>query len=62
MYEHFVAHRGFLSADQFLIGYGMAQAVPGPVFSLAAYMGGLILQSQGVAYVLLGSVIGAVVS
>jgi chromate transporter len=60
MYEHFVAHRGFLSADQFLIGYGMAQAVPGPVFSLAAYMGGLILQSQGVAYVLLGSVIGAV--
>ncbi len=60
MYEHFVAHRGFLSADQFLIGYDMAQAVPGPVFSLAAYMGGLILQSQGVAYVLLGSVIGAV--
>lgn len=39
MYEHFVATRQYLSTDQFLIGYGLAQGVPGPVFSQAAYMG-----------------------
>lgn len=58
MYEHFVATRQYLSADQFLIGYGLAQGVPGPVFSQAAYMGGLILQSKGVLHVLLGSLVG----
>ena len=30
---------GWLSADSFLAGYGAAQAVPGPMFSLAAYAG-----------------------
>jgi len=58
MYEHFVATRQYLSADQFLIGYGLAQGVPGPVFSQAAYMGGLIHQSKGVLHVLLGSLVG----
>jgi chromate transporter len=60
MYEHFVTTRQYLTTDQFLIGYGLAQGVPGPVFSQAAYMGGLILQSRGVLFVLLGSLLGAV--
>ena len=30
---------GWISADQFLIGYGAAQAMPGPLFSLAAFLG-----------------------
>lgn len=30
---------GWLPADSFLAGYGAAQAVPGPMFSLAAYLG-----------------------
>ncbi|MDA7416095.1 chromate efflux transporter [Xenophilus arseniciresistens] len=30
---------GHLGADQFLAGYGAAQAVPGPLFSVAAYLG-----------------------
>lgn len=30
---------GWLSPDQFLAGYGAAQAVPGPLFSVAAYLG-----------------------
>lgn len=30
---------GFLTDDAFLAGYGMAQAVPGPLFTLAAYLG-----------------------
>ena len=30
---------GWISADRFLAGYGAAQAMPGPLFSLAAYLG-----------------------
>ena len=30
---------GWISDDRFLTGYGFAQAVPGPLFALAAYLG-----------------------
>jgi chromate transporter len=30
---------GWLSGDDFMAGYGAAQAVPGPMFSLSAYLG-----------------------
>lgn len=33
---------GLISADAFLAGYGMAQAVPGPLFTFAAYLGATI--------------------
>ena len=32
---------GWLSDDTFLTGYGLAQAVPGPLFTVAAYLGAL---------------------
>jgi chromate transporter len=31
--------QGWLSDDSFLAGYGLAQAMPGPLFSVAAYLG-----------------------
>jgi len=34
-----VVDTGWVSNDQFLAGYGAAQAVPGPLFSFAAYLG-----------------------
>lgn len=33
---------GLLSDDQFLAGYGLAQAMPGPLFSFSAYLGAAI--------------------
>ena len=33
---------GWVSADGFLAGYGMAQAMPGPLFTFAAYLGAVI--------------------
>ncbi|WLD57841.1 chromate efflux transporter [Salinispirillum sp. LH 10-3-1] len=33
---------GWVSADAFLAGYGAAQAVPGPLFTFAAYLGTVI--------------------
>jgi len=37
--EHRVVAPGWMDSDLFLSGYGAAQAVPGPLFSLAAYVG-----------------------
>jgi chromate transporter len=34
-----VVDPGWVSEDQFLAGYGAAQAVPGPLFTFAAYLG-----------------------
>jgi chromate transporter len=37
-----VVPRGWISSDAFLAGYGAAQAVPGPLFTFAAYLGAVI--------------------
>ena len=37
---------GWLSDDQFLSGYGAAQALPGPLFAFAAYIGALTAPPQ----------------
>lgn len=37
--EAVVVPKGWLTADQFLAGYGAAQAVPGPLFTFASYIG-----------------------
>lgn len=37
-----VVKSGWVSHDQFLAGYGAAQAVPGPLFTFAAYLGTLL--------------------
>jgi len=51
-YHHPISHNEFLS------GYAVAQALPGPVFSFAAYIGALSARDYGVA----GTLIGAVTS
>jgi chromate transporter len=37
-----VVRPGWLSPESFLAGYGAAQAVPGPLFTISAYMGALL--------------------
>lgn len=38
---------GWLTMDEFLAGYGAAQAIPGPLFSLAAFLGGRLSGDMG---------------
>jgi chromate transporter len=38
---------GWISAEEFLAGYGAAQAVPGPLFTFAAYLGTVMNGWQG---------------
>jgi chromate transporter len=42
--EAAVVSPGWVSHDAFLAGYGAAQAVPGPLFTLAAYLGAVMNQ------------------
>ncbi len=48
---------GWVSEDAFLAGYGAAQAVPGPLFTFAAYLGAAVrLPPNGIAGAALGLV------
>jgi chromate transporter len=48
---------GWVSDDVFLAGYGAAQAVPGPLFTFAAYLGAVVRPSP---HGLVGAMIGLV--
>jgi len=45
--EESVVASGWIPQDQFLAGYGAAQAVPGPMFSFAAYLGAVLPGEYG---------------
>lgn len=49
-----------MSAPTFLAGYGLVQAMPGPLFTLAAYLGAVAPNAQGVALGLWGGVVALV--
>ena len=45
--EREVVAPGWVTPDQFLAGYGAAQAVPGPLFTLSAYLGTVMNHGPG---------------
>lgn len=45
--EHTVVTPGWVTPDQFLAGYGAAQAVPGPLFTFSAYLGAVMSAGPG---------------
>ncbi len=46
--------------EELLTGAGMVRAIPGPVFSIASFMGGIALKKDGPKVQLLGCIIGSV--
>jgi chromate transporter len=55
--DELVVAPGWVSDDVFLAGYGAAQAVPGPLFSFAAYLGTVLTpEPNGVAGAALATV------
>ena len=46
--------------SELLTGAGMVRAIPGPVFSIASFMGGIALKNEGPGFQLLGCIIGSV--
>lgn len=63
MYEQFVARSQngqYMTGDEFLTGSGMVKAIPGPVFSVAAFHGGMAMRQWGSFWQAIGCVVGLV--
>ncbi len=58
MYNQFVEIKHYLTANEFIAGVGLVQAMPGPVFSIATFCNAMALQEYGFAGQLLGAFIG----
>lgn len=43
-----------LNREDFYSGWGMVRAIPGPVFSVASYIGGIAMKDKGTGYQILG--------
>ncbi len=55
----FVKFKQYLTADEFLSGYGLAQLVPGPVFAFCAFIGVLSMRDYGIGGQILGGFIAS---
>jgi chromate transporter len=62
MYEQFVIREKtqYMSGEELLTGAGFVQGIPGPVFSMASYAGGMAMRNEGTGRQTLGIIIGAV--
>ena len=49
-----------LSREDFLTGSGIVRAIPGPVFSIGSFTGGMVLRDEGPGMQLLGCIIGMI--
>lgn len=59
LYTEFVEFKKFLTSEEFLTGYGIAQGMPGPTFSISSYVGALSMRQYGVTGLLTGGFIAA---
>ena len=60
MYTEFVEVKHYLSNSEFLSGYALQQALPGPTFSFTSFLGGITMGNKGGT--IFGQVIGSVVA
>jgi chromate transporter len=58
LYNEFVEFKSYLTEQEFLAGMALTQVVPGPVFSIATFVGSVSMQSEGVT----GQIIGGFVA
>jgi chromate transporter len=62
MYEQYVVREKtkYMTKEEYLTGWGLVRAIPGPVFSVASYTGGMVLRSNGKQMQILGCIIGCI--
>ena len=49
-----------IEQDDFLTGAGMVRAIPGPVFSIASFVGGITMKNEGTTKQIIGCLIGTI--
>lgn len=62
MLEQYVTRSksAFMSAEELLTGAGIMRALPGPTFSITAYVGGMVMRNLGPGYQLLGCMLAPI--
>ena len=60
MYTEFVELKHYLTNSEFLSGYALQQALPGPTFSFTSFLGGISMGNKGGG--IWGQIIGSVVA
>ncbi len=61
LYTEFVqyAPKHYLTSEEFLSGYAVAQSLPGPVFAFSSYIGALSMRDGGIGGEILGAIMSA---
>jgi len=59
MFKEFVQFKQYLTAEEFLSGYALAQGIPGPVFAFSSYIAVLSMRPLGGWWQLLSSFVAA---
>lgn len=49
-----------VTGEELLTGYGLVQAMPGPVFSICSYVGGMVMSPYGPAWQMVGCIVATV--
>ena len=60
LYSEFVDFKHYLTGEEFLSGYAIVQALPGPTFAFCSFIGNLAMRRFGIAGQLLGSFVATV--
>ena len=60
MHSELVGINGYMTNDEFLTGYGLVQGLPGPMFSFAAYAGGMAARDGSVLHQVVGALAGGI--
>lgn len=60
MYTEFVEVKHYLTNSEFLSGYALQQALPGPTFSFTSFLGGITLGNKG--YDIGGQILGSTIA
>lgn len=60
MFTEFVGMKHYITSKEFLAGFALQQAIPGPTFSFTSYIGSMTLKNFG--YGPLGQILGALVA
>jgi chromate transporter len=60
LHSEFVEFKHYLTSEEFLTGYGLMQALPGPVFSFSAFVGALSMREGGINAEILGALVSSI--
>ncbi len=62
MYEQYVYRQKtkYMTNEEYLTGWGIVRALPGPVFAVTSYVGGMVLRDYGSRWQMVGCIIGCI--